>query len=943
MSNKIIYGDTVGTPMPRSDWAENNEKSAAYIKNKPTEEIAKNTEARHTHDNQEVLDSITQEMLDGFGEDKGLTPEQAENLEENTKARHTHENKEVLDYIGMDYDGSFSMGGVKVLTTDNGVTKDELSEIEANHYTKDEIDSKGFITAEDLPDDTCVIDSTLSIEGVAADAKAVGDKFIEFEERIPTKTSQLENDSGFITIDDIPKSDGNIPIVPDSSGGLENPTLIDPTLSIEGAAADAKATGDRLTDIEYQAVTTGLAYLHKDLPVGEKIVTVSGDGTFGNNAYVVCGEDIIPRKTYNRNFPFNGITISRDDKTYHIEGTATADGTVVFTEEKNISKFEIDKNIIGKTFKVLTFSNQYTEGKLTFYIQFFDSNNTVVQVLKSNGSSANYISSYMGNTTGYRETIFSIPENVEIKYAQAYISFKSSYTFNHDFQFYVVEADNTQTVTLDNPTVTITDENVTNVFSVPYESTASIKAPITDYIKYMTTNAKGDTATYLTPEAFGAIGDGYADDINAITACLAMANTTKQTVIMAKKYLISAPIDINGNDFNIYINDIVYNGADTAVKIHGQQNTIKIHSITSSGIGVKFLGDRTAVSEWTLYNDLEINTITAVSHGIIFESTPTSIYQNNVRFNHIKAGGDGCYGIAYFVGDGTYITENNFYGGHIQNCDWACYSVAGNSRLMNIEVEGNVKGGFYITGYVNIVNPRWAESSRDGEYPFLKFACLNENNHYITVDNNVALSISDIDLTDNSDFTSNAMPTTETQLAILNFPIAHRRFGTNNINTSSSYTHRAYVWGKYLIMTPFMAYQKEVTTEILDTRLIGQEETEAEIRAMSQLPTKFIVNNINTDIYLHESYCAFGFNEFEVEQANGFTCKVYDKLNNLIFDGTNKDNGLYKFKVYKDATHCSNTTGALRVDFLGHYWNVTKETTVNDVLAALPTWSGGVY
>lgn len=35
MSKKIIYGDTVGTPMSRPDWAEKNERSASYIKNKP--------------------------------------------------------------------------------------------------------------------------------------------------------------------------------------------------------------------------------------------------------------------------------------------------------------------------------------------------------------------------------------------------------------------------------------------------------------------------------------------------------------------------------------------------------------------------------------------------------------------------------------------------------------------------------------------------------------------------------------------------------------------------------------------------------------------------------------------------------------------------------------------------------------------------------------------
>ena len=37
----IIRGNTVGTPMPRSDYAETNQNSAAYIKNKPDEAIQK--------------------------------------------------------------------------------------------------------------------------------------------------------------------------------------------------------------------------------------------------------------------------------------------------------------------------------------------------------------------------------------------------------------------------------------------------------------------------------------------------------------------------------------------------------------------------------------------------------------------------------------------------------------------------------------------------------------------------------------------------------------------------------------------------------------------------------------------------------------------------------------------------------------------------------------
>lgn len=710
---------------------------------------------------------------------------------------------------------------------------------------------------------------------------------------------------------------------------------------------------ERLDKVEYLPVTTDLAFEHKDLPIGEKTVTVSGDGTFGNNAYIISDEDMIPRKTYNQNFPYNGITITRNDKIYHIEGTATENGSVVFVEEQNTARFKINQNIAGKSFKLLSFINEYTN-LFSLAIRFYDSNKKEVQVYKADGNLSSYISSYIGTTNRYRETNFSIPDDVEIEFIQVALYFYSGNTYNYDFQFYIVEAEQTQIISLENLTTMIADENVVNVFTAPYQSTTETKAPIGEYIKYMTANAKGDTATYLTPEAFGAVGDGYADDIEAIKACLTKAAETRQAVFMAKKYFISAPIDINGNDFNIIINDVVYSGTDTAVKIHGQRNTVKIHSITSSGIGVKIIGDKEKYSEWTLYNDIEINTIIASSHGICFEYLAGGIYQNNIHFNYIKAGGDGCYGIVYFdsVGTGGSFSEINFYGGHISNCEWACYDIRGNSKFYNIQVEGNVKGGFYISAGVRIIQPRFAESSRDGSYPFFKF--INASN--VKIDSSVPLSVNEIDLSDNRDYYENASgqrgPAYEVHLGAIQIPLITPRTEVGeDIGVAVLFTNKAYIWGKHLIMTPHMAYRKRVITNILDTRLIDKpkgtyQETWAAAQALSQLPTRFVIDNIDAEIYLHASYCAFGFSEFEVEQANGFTCKIYDVHENLIFDGTDKGDGLYKLNVYKDADICMNRAGAkgtLSVDFLGHYWKITKEIAVNDVLDALPVWQGGEY
>lgn len=740
--------------------------------------------------------------------------------------------------------------------------------------------------------------------------------------KIPTKTSELENDSNFITSDDIGDLSG-IDLTGyakaeevytkqeiDNKGFV---TDVDTTLTQEKVAADAKATGDRLGAIEYQTVTTEEAYEHKDLPEGEKTVTINGDGMW-DTAYINFGENLVPNDGLSKSFPFNGVTVTQKGNGYAFVGTATKNGVVMFTDKTGNYKIPVDSSLIGKTINMYTFADLAVGTGFGWGVSFHASDTT--QLASK--------STYIANTKNNNMASVVVPSNTA--YMQWSFNFSANKTFDNEVRFFGAVADNIQNVTLNGNLAEITNITSTEFSTFPYKSTINCTVPLKEFISNY---AGGDTATYLTPEAYGAIGDGESDDIEAITTCLEVASETKQLVLMAKKYFITSPIDVAYNDMHIIINDIVYNGTETAVKIHGSRNTIKIHSVDSSAVGVAFVGE--GITHLG-HNNLEVNTITSGSHGITFTTGEVGLYQNTVRFNYIKAGGDGCYGIAYFnpLNIGT-LGEDNFYGGQISCCEWACYGVRGNSKFYGIEIEHEVQGGFYIDGHVSIFHPRIAESQRDGDLPIYKFMDTSST----TIYDSSSISINQIDLTDAADTFSNslgqAIPLTEFYISKINGKICARipeiENGTINL-MGNVYSTEAYVWGKHLILTPFMAYRKEITTKEFDTRHIGRtEETDSEIQALSQLPTKFVVGTIGTEIYLHSSYCAFGFNEFEVEQVNGFTCKIYDVLGNLIFDGSEQDDGLYKLKVYKDATYCSeNTYGMLRRDFTGHYWQVTKET-----------------
>lgn len=716
-----------------------------------------------------------------------------------------------------------------------------------------------------------------------------------------------------------------------TSDELPEGGVIDKTLTIEGQAADAKVTGDRLLGVEYQTVTTDEAYEHTDLPEGEKTVTINSDGSWGDVAYICTGEDLVPRDGFNKTL--DGVTIEKTGFTYRITGIGS--GTTVFKyADGSIRNYSVSQ-LNGRTLKLVTFSKKVLGSNIRVVIQFFDDAGTSLtgQIKKPIASKA---------TSEVAE--ISVPEGAS--YMTVSFVLLADVTFDEEVQVYLSLADSFQPVS--NLGNIITESEA--IVSLPYPSTISSKMVLSEYIEYIARNnviipdvvipETSGSVTYLTPEDFGAIGDGKTDDSEAIANCLTKASS-KQIVLMAKKYYVTQPIVLNSN-CNVIANAIIYEGTDTAIRIDGKRSTLKVHSITSAAVGLAFGGGESGVA--VIYNNVEVDILTSQSHGITFTPNAVSVWQNTIRFSCITAGGTGCYGIAYLKDENKAATlgENNFYGGQITNCEWAVYKCGGNSKFYGIHVEGDVQGGFYVETGCHIFHPRIAEAQRDGNLPIYKFV----NPTHTTIYDSSGIYINQIDLSEAEEVDDNkGYPVTEFALGTINGRVISSNITDGaNAAAASVYSTKIYIWGKYLIFTPVMAYKKVVTTNTLDTRLIGSETSFSEITALSQLPTKFVVDNINTEIYLHASYCAFGFNEFEVEQANGNTCKVYDVKGTLLFDGTEMGDGLYKFKVYKDAAYCAdNSSGTLRYDFLGHYWNITKETTVNDVLAALPTWSGGAY
>lgn len=90
-------------------------------------------------------------------------------------------------------------------------------------------------------------------------------------------------------------------------------------------------------------------------------------------------------------------------------------------------------------------------------------------------------------------------------------------------------------------------------------------------------------------------------------------------------------------------------------------------------------------------------------------------------------------------------------------------------------------------------------------------------------------------------------------------------------------------------------------------------------------PTTF-ETGCNCNIHLNTSYCCIGVSRFKLIQTGGFKAVIYDKHGELLFDGTNQEDGAYQFEcTMRPLTvddyaglHIPNST--LNVAIRDHMW-----------------------
>ena len=149
------------------------------------------------------------------------------------------------------------------------------------------------------------------------------------------------------------------------------------------------------------------------------------------------------------------------------------------------------------------------------------------------------------------------------------------------------------------------------------------------------------TNGYITPEMFGAAGDGENDDTQAIINALA----TNKPLLMAGTYKITSPVTLEDKCNLLCTGELIYVGDDVAVIIKG--------SII----------------------DLVINKLTSNAKGIAFKNTNTLIFNNNIRVDLCNCGNDALY----FDGDAT----------GVQNCMINGFYNSTNGNALHVSIDAN--------------------------------------------------------------------------------------------------------------------------------------------------------------------------------------------------------------------------------------------------------------
>ena len=471
----------------------------------------------------------------------------------------------------------------------------------------------------------------------------------------------------------------------------------------------------------------------------------------------------------------------------------------------------------------------------------------------------------------------------------------------------------------------------------------------TSYEPYIPAPGTGTSYKFITPESFGAKGDGVTDDTAALNACFAYANESLLPVYCFGSYnLGSAVLNLFVNNLQVYIHEIKSNSSDCCIKFKGKMNTVTIDSVKApNGHGIIVTNSKNSDSDifkFTLQNYLFVKKISSKNHCFYKYSCDNEIGITYNTFEFLSLGssnGDcirdyGGGGNNTFNGNNVYCYAENGYGLNIKSVAFSYYT--------QFVFELNVKNGIlcedsYDNVFDRIRSRELADKMRTSitdSYYTIEFKGnaygnkFNSRCDYISVKNTVnAFNAERAQAASSDDYWDSCLRFNGTNVVKLDRLIPY------------SYSSEQYrLWaGSGEIITYFghtgIKLEHDVPHDIT-TAAYKPFETD------QYVPTVFNIK-ANTTITLNDMYFPLGISEITVIQNSGKTAIVKDRHGNTVFDGALKGSGIYKLQcVIKEndtATGfhlaCVCFTGEndawIECDADNHAYELIEEITLTEV------------
>ena len=165
---------------------------------------------------------------------------------------------------------------------------------------------------------------------------------------------------------------------------------------------------------------------------------------------------------------------------------------------------------------------------------------------------------------------------------------------------------------------------------------------------------------FITPEMYGATGDGTTDDSAAIQATIDAAGSGNVVYLAKKTYKISTGLTVNVSHCNFKCDgEILYSGTDAAVTLKAISDAnVYIDRITATnGTALKLDG----TSGHILSNNVTVNYILSSVVGISLYTNGKSICYNDIHSNIIKSSETG---LKVWV-EKSYVNDNRYHLGYI--------------------------------------------------------------------------------------------------------------------------------------------------------------------------------------------------------------------------------------------------------------------------------------